>query len=42
LLQAFGDGPAMHGLQDENFENEEIEGSLDEVSGFAHGGRRYR
>ena len=36
LFDAGGDRPAVHRLEGEGSENEEIEGALEEIGGFAH------
>jgi hypothetical protein len=36
LLDAFGDGPAVFGLQRNRFEDQKIERSLDKISWFGH------
>ena len=36
LLDALGDGPAVLGLECDGFQDEEVEGALDEVVWFAH------
>jgi hypothetical protein len=33
---ALGDGPAVHGLEGNGFQDQEIESALNEVGGFAH------
>ena len=34
LMDALRNGPAVHGLQSNSFQNEEVEGALDEICGF--------
>ena len=36
LLDALGDGPAVLGLESQGFEDQEIEGALNKIVGFAH------
>jgi hypothetical protein len=36
LLNAFGDGPAVLGLQRDGFEDEQVERALDEIAWFSH------
>jgi len=36
LLNALGDGPAVHGFRQEGFEDEEIERTLDEITWLSH------
>ena len=36
LLDAFGDGPAVLRLDGNDFQDQQIEGSVDEIGGFAH------
>jgi hypothetical protein len=36
LLNPLGDSPAVHWFKEEGFEDEEVEGALNEVAWFAH------
>lgn len=36
LLEAKADGVAVHGLEGEDFEEEQVEGTLYKIGGFAH------
>src|SRR2546430_528702 len=36
LSNALGDGPAVHGLEGDHFQNQQVQGALHEIGRFAH------